>query len=69
MNTRYIITFEKYKEMVRDICTYVYDDSCNLQDAVTKQFEIFKGMKVPDNAKGFYVIDDNGDTKCVRFPE
>lgn len=55
MTTRYIITFDDYVQL--------------LQDSTATLVNKFKRLKVQDNAKGFYVIDDNGDAKCLDFPE
>lgn len=69
MTTRYIITAEDYRNILLAAFQFVEDDECSPIEFMSIQNEIFNNKKVPDDAKGFFVIDDDGSIKCVRFPD
>jgi hypothetical protein len=69
MTDRYIITFDDYQELVRASLEYAINPNLNMQEEVSKLAQRFLRKRVPHNARGFFVMDDRLNIKCVEFPK
>jgi len=66
---RYILTEESLLEVVEKAMKYgmakadIGKEFFQIGDLLKKQ------IMVPNGALGFYVIDENGDPKCLKIPD
>jgi hypothetical protein len=72
MEERYIVTREQLDRMRQtegDLVRVAFKggDINKADDRADEAYHACLAIEVPQDAKGFYVIDENGDPKCVGF--
>ena len=71
---RYIITDQELENIIQasgDVVRGAFGNGNmgKAQDKLDRLERIVEGREIPDDAIGFYLIDGNGDDKCLEFPE